>query len=1099
MTGSEEREVENTCKKIVGAYYSDNDLSTMFQYFSDRVVFISSERKIRIEGAENIKSSLSNIASKLKKWSIKDFECSVVKLSEGLYQADCTFEVQPLESQESDPWLTRLISFTLTRELSGELRCIHIINSNVGTTDNDYSQENTKAIYNQLISRIQNQSTEIDLMLNSLNGGIVLSKSDPDLTACFISESLCKILGYEDKEDFYLQTKNKLSIICHPDDFKKIAKTFNEITEEDDGAFLIEARLKNRNGEYRYFSISAKKDQSDIYGPVFCAFVNDIDEAKKTQEEIKKAQVKQKKSLDALNTLYNQIPVGIIQFRPTAPYQIIKANPKFWKFHGFDSEENFLKAHPDILSVISSKDRDSFCQTVEKCKERDADIEITRESYSRDRKRVPFSCVIGKTEDIEGKPVIQMISTDISYVERLEHLEESERIIVNSSLITAMAKNYILTASINFTKSTYDCFIPSQPCPFKKRRGNLAEVNQEILSFFSPSCKEEVKAAFSPKSVIDGFSQSREIYHESQVKTKDGEKFISIRLIKVDDPLGNDRLALLLIKDLEEERRQKAEQEQLLRDALAAANAANEAKTDFLSKMSHDIRTPLNAIIGMSTIGQLDCRDQNKMADCFKKIDSSSRYLLSLINNILDMSKIESGKMVLTKQQFDLSELLHEVISIAYPQSEAAGLSFDVHSKEPLAKYYVGDSLRIKQILLNLLSNSIKFTPAKGHILLEVQEEKKEGSEAFVRFMVQDDGRGMSDDFQTRLFLPFEQEDPEKARNNVGSGLGLSIVKNLIQLMNGSLSVQSKIGQGSSFTCLVPLGLVDESKEEKKKRQVAELMKNSQILVADDSQVVGKQVGLILGEIGAQVTFVDSGKKAVKQVSKQAKINKYYDIAMIDWKMPDMDGVEVTRRIRKIVGPETTIIIISAYDWSDIESKARKAGADFFISKPFMKSSVYDALLSLNYSGHEKENIELPDVEPLKGKTFLIAEDNELNMEITSTLLANFGAKFLKTVNGQEAVDICKSPQGKDIAAILMDIRMPIMDGLEATKAIRALKDPVSASIPIIAMTANAFEEDKAKAYQAGMNAYLIKPIDMSELTRVLVDVVSHPQNYGRK
>ena len=528
---------------------------------------------------------------------------------------------------------------------------------------------------------------------------------------------------------------------------------------------------------------------------------------------------------------------------------------------------------------------------------------------------------------------------------------------------------------------------------------------------------------------------------------------------------------------LDSQRAEQARQEQLLRDALASAKAANQAKSDFLSRMSHDIRTPMNAIVGMSTIGQLKLDDRRSVQDCFCKIDASSRYLLSLINDILDMSKIETGKMELAHEYFDFTELMDEVNQIIYPQAEERQIEYVIYHSEPLEQFYIGDPLRLKQILMNLLSNALKFTRAGGRIQIQIEEQKRTNGFSYLRFQVKDTGIGMSREFRSRLFMPFEQEAPETARNNVGSGLGLSIVYNLVQLMGGSIEVESEREKGSVFTVILPFKLAEDDQEVENQRKKRELLQGLAVLVADDDPLVGSQATSILEKAGARSLWVDSGFRAVEEVRRLLEEGRHFDIAMIDWKMPDMDGVETARRIRALVGPDTTIIMISAYDWSRIEDEARSAGVNCFISKPLFGSTIYDAFArAVNRSeekGAEKER------EDFSGCRVLLADDNELNREIARTLLEMRGMEVETAEDGQEAADLYRSRGAGYFSAVLMDIRMPRMDGLEATRAIRAMEDEGTDSIPILAMTANAFEEDKARAYEAGMNGYLVKPLDM--------------------
>ena len=589
---------------------------------------------------------------------------------------------------------------------------------------------------------------------------------------------------------------------------------------------------------------------------------------------------------------------------------------------------------------------------------------------------------------------------------------------------------------------------------------------------------------FMPQAILGSFRSScSEVYTEVRQMGDDGKyHWVSAHVVRVENPYGEDEIAIMLFRILDEQRDKQARQEQLLRGALAAAEAANSAKSDFLSRMSHDIRTPMNAIIGMSTIGQLKLNDKTRVLDCFKKIDASSKYLLSLINDILDMSKIERGKMALNNKKFDFTELVSDLVGVIYPQASVRVISFEVHHAEPLERFYNGDSLRLNQILMNLLSNSLKFTPSGGRITLGIREAHRTGSLSYLELTVKDTGIGMSKAFLDRVYQPFEQEAADTARNQSGSGLGLSIVYNLVQLMGGKISVESERGRGTEFTVTVPLGLTDDHTLERQEREAKEVFHGVRVLVVDDDEVVGEQSGAILNNIGADSLWVDSGYKAVEEVQRALDRGMPFSLALIDWKMPDIDGVETTRRIRRLVGPETMIIIISAYDWSEIETQAREAGADAFLPKPLFQSAIYDAMLRLNITGaHQAKR-----TYHIKGRRVLLVEDNELNMEIAKSLLEFQDVLVDTAENGLKAVErYAAMPEGY-YHAVLMDIRMPVMNGLDATREIRMIETGRKIKTPVIAMSANAFDEDKEQAYLAGIDGYLIKPIDTDKLFELL-------------
>ena len=535
--------------------------------------------------------------------------------------------------------------------------------------------------------------------------------------------------------------------------------------------------------------------------------------------------------------------------------------------------------------------------------------------------------------------------------------------------------------------------------------------------------------------------------------------------------------------DVSQEKKAEIESHKALKEAYRAAENASCAKTEFLSNMSHDIRTPMNAIVGLTAIAGANIESQDRVVECLGKITKSSRHLLGLINEVLDMARIESGRMSLAEEDFSLPELVDNLLTLTKPAIDEHKHQLEVKVEHIEHEAVCGDSLRIQQIFVNLMSNAVKYTPDGGNITLTIKEKPNGFSElGCYEFSIEDNGIGMTPEFQKIMFEPFSRADDHRTTKVQGTGLGMAIARNIVNLMNGDIQVESAPNKGTKITVTVYLKLQENEKEQEK-----ELL-DLPVLVVDDDKTCCESTVATLQEIGIAGEWVLTGKEAVERCAARHKTGRDYFAVILDWKMPEMDGIATARKIREQVGEDVTIIILTSFDFSEIEEEARAAGVNAFMAKPLFRSRLTATLRQFT-SGKKEKNARnyLEDFtkENYAGKRILLVEDNELNREIATEIIGMTGVTIDSAENGKIAVEKVMEAPEKWYDLIFMDIQMPIMNGYEASAAIRALAGS-RGKVPIIAMTANAFAEDVQLAKNTGMNEHIAKPLDLNKLNDVL-------------
>lgn len=529
-----------------------------------------------------------------------------------------------------------------------------------------------------------------------------------------------------------------------------------------------------------------------------------------------------------------------------------------------------------------------------------------------------------------------------------------------------------------------------------------------------------------------------------------------------------------------------AQQQESLNAALEEANQANKAKTAFLSNMSHEIRTPMNAIIGLNNIALNDPTISEQTREHLERIDASAHHLLGIINDILDMSRIESGRMVVKSEEFSFAKMLEQVNTIVSGQCSSKGIRYDCRAVGKIEDYYIGDETKLRQVLVNILGNAIKFTPEGGEVSLTIEDVKRLNHQATLRFTIRDTGIGMSEEFLPRIFDAFSQEDSSSTSKYGSTGLGMPITKSIVELMNGHIEVESVKGEGTTFTVTVTMMRVDHAASEPGEFELHP--HEMSVLVVDDDRVARDHARLVLSHMGITCETVLSGEEAVELVRIRHTRRKDFNLILVDWKMPGMDGVETTRQIRSIVGDDTPIIILTSYNWEDVEEEALEAGVDTFASKPLFAGTVMDEFRAAFRK--KNPNPARPAVD-LKGRRVLLAEDVEVNAEIMMMVLSMREMDVDHAQNGRIAVEMYQGHEPGYYDAVLMDMRMPEMDGLEATQVIRASGRADAKTIPIIALTANAFDEDVQRSMQAGLNAHLSKPVEPDLLFDTLEELLA--------
>ncbi len=672
-----------------------------------------------------------------------------------------------------------------------------------------------------------------------------------------------------------------------------------------------------------------------------------------------------------------------------------------------------------------------------------------------------------------------------------ELLEQKTQQQEQSKLITALASDFRSVYYLELDRNRGVCYQARTDLhgfrtgeEFNYLESVTAYCNKYILEPY----REEFLKFIQPDAIREGLKENLVISFRYLINVDGHESWEAVRFAGVRHP--EDRADHLVhsvgacFADVDAETRRALAQQQTLSEALAAAEQASKAKTAFLSNMSHEIRTPMNAIIGLNNIALNEPDMPEKVRGFLTKTGESAQHLLGIINDILDMSRIESGRMVIKNEEFSFAKNLEQVNTIISGQCAEKGLTYDCRMSGKIDDYYIGDGMKLRQVMINILGNAVKFTPEGGTVTFLIEEGPRYNGQATLKMTFKDTGIGMSKEFLPHLFDAFAQEDSSSTSKYGSTGLGLPITKNIVELMNGHIEVESEKGEGTTFTVTVTLTESDR----KDGLPEGELNpKELNVLVIDDDPIAVEHAQIVLGQIGINCETAQSGAEGVEMVQIRHGRRADYDLLLVDWKMPEMDGVETTRRIRAIVGNDTPIIILTSYNWDEVAEEARQAGVDTFVPKPLFAGSVMD---EFREAFKRKNAGAVKEAADLKGRHILLAEDVAVNAEIMVMVLNMREIEVDVAENGRIAVEMYESHPDGYYDAILMDMRMPEMDGLEATRKIRATGRRDATVIPIIALTANAFDEDVQRSLQAGLNAHLSKPVEPDALFETLESLI---------
>ena len=808
-------------------------------------------------------------------------------------------------------------------------------------------------------------------------------------------------------------------------------------------------------------------------------------------------------NISIVREIGKHMPGGFFIYRAKQPEELLYANEAVFDIFGCDDLEDFKRLTGyTFRGMLHPLDYEKVAASINQ-QIRDSEEKMDYAEYRIIRKDGAVRWVddyghFTETEAYGG--IYYVFISDIT--EKRERMESDQKKYQRelNNMITAMASDYRSVYHVDLDADDAVCY-RVDPEDAGDQEGVHFSFHQRFQEYCTQYVDEEYREGFlhfiDPAQIRSALATENIIAYRYLIRRGGKESYEMLRMAGVRHPADREDHIVhavgLGFTDIDSEMRKNLEQQKALADALEAAKQANLAKTAFLSNMSHEIRTPMNAIIGLNSLALRNDSLPAEMRDYLEKIGGSARHLLGLINDILDMSRIESGRMVLHKEEFSFRSMLEQINTMVMSQCVEKGLKYECQVLGGVCDYYIGDDIKLKQVLINILSNAIKFTDPPGSVSLTIERTGTFHEQSTLKFVISDTGIGIDQNFIPKIFDPFTQENSSRSSKYGSTGLGMAITRSIVELMNGEISVRSEKGKGSEFTVVISL------KNCRHQGPATHYIKpkDMRVLIVDDEEIAAEHARLVLDEVGIRADICLTGEDAMQMLEVQHGKHAPYNLVLLDWKMPEMDGLEVAKEIRKRYSSETTVIILTSFNWDEIMDEALHIGVDSFLAKPLFASNVIDEFERIARKNNMSLFKERKRAE-LKDRRILLAEDIIINAEIMKHLLAAKEAVIDHAENGKLAVEMFEKSGVGYYSAILMDVRMPEMDGLEAAQTIRALDRPDARRIPIIALTANAFDEDVQRSLQVGMNAHLSKPVEPERLYQTMEELIWEAEKENR-